>query len=1141
MNVELFPQLNTARLGDNRQERRLFLPTLIHEESLQSHLSGSARDHAYEIICKWAKLEATGKLQKKKETTLEGEFLTEVFGEALGYTLFSENKDHWDIQAKYTVNGGIADAAIGFFEHDGRSVPGAVIELKGPTANLDRDRFNGRTAVQQCWDYLYELPDCHWGIVCNYVSFRLYHRNQTKRAFELYTLDRLTERKVFDEFYCVFQRGGLLPDDDRRPRADILLIRSGDRQLEVGDNLYSLYSRSRRELIAQLMSKPHGYSLEKAIKAAQKLIDRIIFIAFCEDRGLLDEFTIKRADEQFAAFDLVTNPRWRNFVNLFGFVDKGSKEKRIPPYNGGLFKRDEDIDDLNLSDTQIGFFGGIGRFDFRDEVNVEVLGHLFEKSVNDIERLRLGALFEAEYESGETPRMGKSPERKRSGIYYTPREFTEFITRQTIGQLIEERLAEVAKRNGFDLDERGVVGPSPERARLWSECLDTLRQLKVVDPACGSGAFLIAAYDLLEEKYSEVVGHLEYHAGEPPAEAICDIILRDNIFGVDVTPEAVEISQLSLWLRTARKDKSLADLSQNIICGNSLVDDLQVHPAAMTWQDKFPQVFGRDEKGFDCVIGNPPWERLKLQEREFFDFTSTEIASAVDAATRRKLIAELEKANPDLHQRYTAAKEAADKTLTYVRDTDRFPLTGKGDVNTYTLFAELAHSIVAPLGRVGLLVPSGISTDMTTKEFWGKLVKDKSLVGMYDFENKAPVFADVHRSFKFSILLFGGSKRKTDAADFVFFAHKIEELYDPARHIRLSAKDIKLVNPNTLTCPIFRSQRDAELTKAIYKRVPVLVDRNREEGGNPWGIKFVRMFDQTNDAELFKTEPELKELRCKRHGAHWKKGKQTYLPLYEAKMIQVYDHRAASVVIKDENWMRQGQTADTTPVQHQNPEYVVEPRWWVDEQAVYDTLGRTALTHFVGLKDITSPTNQRTMIAAAIPWSAVTNHFPLLLTTCDSKLEMCLLGNLNSLALDYVTRQKIGGVTLNFFIVEQLPTFPPGFYADRCPWDQRQSLEKWVSNRVLKLTCTSNDMIPLAEAAGLEPPVHPWKPAERADLMAQLDAAYFILYGIKRDDVEHILSTFTGASEAPPDMFGTVSVADKILKHYDHLRSKMGA
>ena len=605
--------------------------------------------------------------------------------------------------------------------------------------------------------------------------------------------------------------------------------------------------------------------------------------------------------------------------------------------------------------------------------------------------------------------------------------------------------------------------------------------------------------------------------------------------------EAVEITQLALWIRSAHEGKSLADLSHNIICGNSLVTDSKIHPRAMEWDKVFPEIFSRENSGFDCVIGNPPWERMKLQEREFFDATAPNIASAVNAATRRKLITELKETNLELYQQYISAKESAEQTLGYIRKSDRFPLTGKGDINTYTAFAELAHNIVAPDGRVGLLVPSGIATDHTTRHFFHKLTDSKLLIGLYDFENKAPVFPDVHRSYKFCVLLFGGASTQSKSIDFVFFAHQMDELKDKKRHIALSVDDIKLLNPNTRTCPVFRSQHDAELTKAIYRRVPVLVDKNRKEGGNPWGIKFFTMFHQTNDAELFQTADQLRAAKFKRNGAHWKKGKKIFLPLYEAKMIQMYDHRAASVIVNAKNWMRQGQTVSTSLVQHQNPEFSVEPRWWVDTAKVLGS-NKTFPQHaFLGFKDVTSPTNMRTMIAAFIPISGVLNSAPLLLTeeTISCRMECCILANFNSFAMDYIARQKIGGVHLNFFLVEQLPIFPPDFYADRCPWDRRQTLEKWVSDRVLKLTCTSNDMIPLAEAAGFDPPVHKWKPDERTDIQAELDAAYFLLYEIKRDDVEYILSTFSGTQREGESLFDISSTTDRILKHYDQLQKKI--
>jgi len=542
----------------------------------------------------------------------------------------------------------------------------------------------------------------------------------------------------------------------------------------------------------------------------------------------------------------------------------------------------------------------------------------------------------------------------------------------------------------------------------------------------------------------------------------------------------------------------------------------------MNWEQSFPEVFGRGKgkAGFDCEIGNPPWERVKVQEREFFSMTDPETAGAVNAADRRKRIAAMPSTKPELHAAYTQALARADQMLTYARRSGECPLTGKGDINLYMLFAELARRIVAPDGVVGLLVPSGIATDNTTKEFFRKLMESKALVALFDFENKAPVFEDVHRSFKFSVLLFGGEKRKADEVDFVFFARTVEEIapQNKQRHIPLTAADMARLNPNTRTCPIFRSRRDAELTKAIYKRIPILIDENRKTGGNPWGIKFLRMFDQTNDAERFIPPEKLKKDGFKLRGNRFEKGKRTCLPLYEAKMVQAFDHRAASVTVEQGNWVGQGQKAETTDVEHQNPEYAVMPRWWVEEKSVTAALSeKEAGPFFIGFKDITSPTNERTMIASFIPYSAATNHFVIMLSAQTARLQACLLGNLNSYVFDYVTRQKIGGVTLNFFIVEQLPALRPDHYTDKCPWSKRETLEHWMSERVLKLSCTADDMKPLAEAAKFAGSrgdgVHLWKDTERARLRAELDAAFFHLYGINREDAEYILTTFTNTDQ----------------------------
>jgi hypothetical protein len=1142
---DLIPDLHTVANGDAPKDHpHLILPALLQKAAIDHSPSEKQLAAAHEIIKKWADLESSQKLQRMNETQLEGEFCTEVFGQALGYALFSENADRayqWEFQPKYPVNGGTADAAIGVFRAGGADPPRALIELKGPLVNVDRDRSGGRTAVQQCWDYLNAVPDCPWGIVCNYVSFRLYHRSKRPREFELFTLQDLRRMDEFRRFYVLFGHDGLLPATRAHPAlADRLLDETGDEQRKVGDELYKDYDEQRRELIGLLMRRPHRKSLDAAIRIAQKLIDRIIFVAFCEDRGLLPEKCIEKTWATIPHLTKVTNPRWRNFVELFQTLDAGKPEDDIPPFNGGLFERDDEVDDLALlPDDRTDFFKRIGGFNFRDAVNVDVLGHLFERSINALQRLRKGGLF-GERLPAEAPKMARSAERKRGGIYYTPPEFTDFIVRHTVGACLRQRLAVVDRRHKVNRQEaERAPEPDARLAAYWLDSFQAIRGIKVCDPACGSGAFLIRAYLEFEHAYEDALGYALFHdpkAAERLVGQVPDIILKENLYGVDLSPQAVEITQLALWLRSARPGKSLADLSENIVCGNSLVADPAVDPQALDWRVRFADVFSRAEGGFDCVIGNPPWERMKMQEREFFDAAAPAIAAAVSAATRRRLIEELQTANPDLYAQYVAAKEAADRTLDHVRTAGNFPLTAVGDINTYAVFAELARRIVAPTGRVGLLVPSGIATDHTTRDFFGELVSASALMAVYDFENKAPVFPDVHRSYKFCILLFGGGKAKVKAVDFVFFAHQMKDLQDKDRHIALTPEDLALLNPNTRTCPVFRSRRDAELTKALYRRVPVLVNASRKTGGNPWGVRFVRMFDQTNDAELFHTAKDLAAKGLKRDGAVWKKGKDKFLPLYEAKMIQAYDHRAAGVVVDKTNWMRQGQTVQTTLVEHQNPEHPAMPRWWVAQSEVNRLFAEERPPAFLGFKDITSATNQRTMIAAMIPWSAVTNHFVLVLTSAKPRAATCLLANLNSFAYDYITRQKIGGVTLNFFVVEQVPTLPPDAYAKPCPWDKRQSLEKWISDRVLALTCTANDMKPLAEAAGFEESVHKWKDDERAELMAELDAAYFLLYAVERQDVEYILSTFRGAGRTDEGLLDDLTPAQRILQEYDRLR-----
>jgi hypothetical protein len=311
------------------------------------------------------------------------------------------------------------------------------------------------------------------------------------------------------------------------------------------------------------------------------------------------------------------------------------------------------------------------------------------------------------------------------------------------------------------------------------------------------------------------------------------------------------------------------------------------------------------------------------------------------------------------------------------------------------------------------------------------------------------------------------------------------------------------------------------------------------------------MFDQTNDAEHFQPAKVWQRKGYKLEGNVYTKRKKRALPLYEAKMVQAFDHRAASVVIDSANWFRQGQTQPTNLVDHQNPEFSAMPRWWVEAANLESVLGDRLGHSYLCFKSITSPTNQRTMIAAMIPNVGMVNSAPVILfgRSIGARQACCLLANLNSFVLDFVARQKVGNVNLNFFIVEQLPTLPPDVYDDKCPWSKKETLEDWISERVLKLSRTAEDMIPLAKACNFKGSrgdgVHLWKEAERGEIRAELDAAYFHLYGIARKDVEYILSTFSntgvlreGEGASQQVLWRRHSTGEMVLDAYDRFQKK---
>ena len=321
------------------------------------------------------------------------------------------------------------------------------------------------------------------------------------------------------------------------------------------------------------------------------------------------------------------------------------------------------------------------------------------------------------------------------------------------------------------------------------------------------------------------------------------------------------------------------------------------------WPLEFPEVFA--DGGFDAILSNPPWERIKLQEQEFFAVRDARIAMAANKAARAKLIDELPETNPTLHSQFVEALRAAAGASSFMRHGGRFPLTGRGDINTYAVFAELCRELPNPRGRSGVVLPSGIAFADTTKYFFEDLVLTRSLVSLFSFfEIREVIFPATDSRDPFCLLTFGGSKQPAaEAAVFVFNAFRVEDIRKPEKQFTLSPEDIDLLNPNTRTCPIFQSARDAELTKAIYRRVPVLwrEAHGDEPEANPWRISFNRLFDMANDSQHFRTGGELEKKGCRREGNVYCGHDGRYLPLYEAKMLHQFDHRWATYETADDD------------------------------------------------------------------------------------------------------------------------------------------------------------------------------------------------------------------------------------------------
>lgn len=577
-------------------------------------------------------------IRDSNEEQYQSGFLSDLFVNILGYTLNPQTDFNLTTEYKNVKDRRKADGAIIIKD----KVLG-IIELKG-TNTTDLDSIE-----DQAFGYKNNQPDCKYVITSNFEKLRFYIDNAIEHLdFNLFQLTK----EEFDWLYLCLAHENL-----KKGIAEKIKNESVSREDEITKQLYKDYSLFKRELFQNLIDQNPEHDQLTLFKKSQKLLDRLLFLFFAEDRGLLPPNSIRMIVDQWKKLKELDAyvPLYDRFKMYFGYLNTGHKGKQydVYAYNGGLFKPDEILDNTKIDDDLLlEHTVKLSDYDFDSEVDVNILGHIFEHSLNEIDEIK------AQLEGEELDKT--KTKRKKDGVFYTPKYITKYIIENTVGKLCDEKKEELEIQEEEyytgrkrQIKTRKALLEKLEEYRLW------LHGLTIIDPACGSGSFLnealnflIEEHDYVDELEAKLTGSaiaFSYHS---------ESILENNLFGVDINEESVEIAKLSLWLRTAEPNRKLSSLNNNLKCGNSLIDDPEVAgELAFDWEKEFPKVF--EKGGFDVVIGNPPY----VFARENFD----------------------------------------EAQKTYFSD---FYDSAKYQINTYMLFIERSKRILSNQGYLGFIVPN---------------------------------------------------------------------------------------------------------------------------------------------------------------------------------------------------------------------------------------------------------------------------------------------------------------------------------------------------------------------------------------------------------------------------------------------------
>ena len=1097
-------------------------------------------------------------------------------------------------------------------QQDGQGL--VVLKTTAWQANLDHGHGQPSPAAAMVAD-LRRVGRPRWGILTNGHCWRLYDgqaRSVAQGFLDIQLLQALKQPDLLKRFVVFFRPQALRHSEHGSCWLRTALTGNRRHQERIATAFKQQACHQVFPALATAVAQAAPTASEAVVREASLvLLYRLLFLLYGESRGLLNSGAAGRGNSLHDLVNRVAKTRRR------GAMAPGAQHRdwtTIAALCQDMAHRQPDLGRMGrhiFSSQRMPLLDTVACSD--ETVATVLMGLCFTCQGEPIDYAdlaidQLGALYEQlmayrlKHDAGHITMESSRLSRKTASCYYTPGGLVDLILQETLAPLVRNRSTQ------------------------------QLLNLKICDPAMGTGNFLLGLLDHLSDAVLSATAsnHTSTISDDQTAR---NLVLQHCIYGVDKDPMAVNLARMALMLHGNSTD--VGHLDHHLHCGNSLfggwiedavkticdpngstslqkllqsrcrasaaitristatlpsqanaqhwhalekanaplaallsaihgqhwlapastgdrgivhdlwrgrwgnpvhvvtgvvpVTDKQlgqtldrmnaiiVEERFFHWQLACPGLWpegdgARYSGGFDAVIGNPPWDRVKLQQVEWFAQNCPDMACAPHAAARRRHIEHLQRLRKPQAVAYAHAAARAAAQSRVAKSCGDYPLLSGGDLNFYALFVERAMALVKPHGLVGMVTPSSLASGKTGAGFFRGVVQEGRLKVLYDFENRKTFFPDVHGSLRFCVFVVQKSPQESSqdrdrrlrcdplatntsagagAAHCAFCLSNITDLNDPERRFLLRAEDFAQVNPNTGTAPLFRTRRDARITTGIYRRLPVLVNRSEGMVRPTWPVTYKRMFDMSSDSHLFRSAPE---------GDGW-------LPLYEGKMMQAFDHRAADIVVNKNNIFRPAQQRLLQNSEKASPER--RPRWrhYVKMDAKHWFWPDSWVIAF---KDVTATTNMRTMIAAILPRAAVSHKLPLLLLngniTRRSYSACLILANLNSIVFDFVVRQKLYGTSLTLHILEQLPVVPPGRFNIRIG---STSVAAIIRATVLELTYTAWDLTAFARDLGHGGPPFVWNPQRRLHLRARLDALLFLLYGITSEaEIRYIYSTF---------------------------------